>query len=300
MIAKSLNRSVLALLLLTGACAVTPARRMDVAPTLGPQRIGIHVQVRADTGAPPSGDQIVVGWMGSVLGGFLAWRLFDEPNGQHSRVKNDWGYTPRALTALAIGSYAGSTLGVWGRGKINGSRGSVLVTGVLATPPTIAILAMNDDPLLMLKLVVAWAPLQSYMAYTGYRVSTRSPIGGEPGEVIVRGEETRPRSSSNLIAAEELRKTAYTNVYDAIRQLRPHWAATAHLRSPTEREGAGEAGVIVVYLDGARFGAMDGLRQIALADVAEVQYFEAREATIRFGTGHPAGAINVRRAGRQP
>ena len=287
-------------LLSSAACSVSTARRLDVAPVIGPRQAGLRVQVQSDSVTPPRGDQMVAGWMGSVLGGFVAWRLFDEPDGQHSMVKNDWGYTPKALTALAVGSLAGSTAGVWWRGHANGSRGSVAMTALGAALPTVGILARNDDPLLMLKLVAAWGPLQSYMAYTGYRVSARTARTTPTEEIVAQRSDARPRKSDAIITKAELRKNAYTNAYDAVRQLRPHWFAMARQRSPTENEAAGESGVIVVYLDGIRFGAIESLRQVVLTDIEEVQYFDAREATNRFGTGHPAGAINIKRATGAP
>lgn len=107
------------------ACGVASSHRVDLVPSIAPQYAGVGVRISADSGTAPRGDQMVAGWMGSVVGGFLAWRLFDEPDGQHAKVKNGWGYTPRALTALAIGSHVGSTVGVWGRGRVIGSRGSI-------------------------------------------------------------------------------------------------------------------------------------------------------------------------------
>ncbi len=177
----------------TSACAVSSGgHRFDVAPSLTPLAAGVSVRLRADSAAAPRGDQIVAGWMGSVLGGFLAWRLFDEPDGQHTKVHNGWGYTPRALTALAIGSHVGTTAGVWARGRAIGSRGSLLFTAVGAALPTIPVLKRSDDPLLMLKVVPLWAPLQGYMGYTGYRVGTkRSPAA--PDESVATNDDPRPR-----------------------------------------------------------------------------------------------------------
>lgn len=297
---KCLHRSSLALTLwATAACAVSSGgHRFDVAPTVLPHVAGLSVNLVADSAAAPRGDQIVAGWMGSVLGGFLAWRLFDEPDGQHSKVHNGWGYTPRALTALAVGSHIGTTTGVWARGRAIGSKGSLLFTAVGAALPTLAVLKRSDDPLLMLKVVALWAPLQGYAGYTGYRVGSRSAPAPTEEVVASRVDRSRPRRSNTVIAHEELRKAPYTNAFDAVSQLRPNWLAAARQRSPTEREAAGAAGVLVIYIDGTRLGALETLRQIPLGDVAEIQYFDAREATNLYGTGHPAGAINVQRATR--
>lgn len=292
-----LYRSCLALALCaTTACAVAPgSHRITVAPALTPHAAGLSVTLIADSAVAPRGDQIVAGWMGSVVGGYLAWRLFDEPEGQHSKVINGWRYTPRALTALAIGSHLGTTTGVWARGRAIGSRGSLLFTALGAALPTIPILRRTDDPLLMLKVAALWAPLQGYLGYTGYRVGARSGAAPSPDDVVASRGNARPRSSSQVIAGDELKRAAYTNAFDAVSQLRPHWLSAARQRSPTEREAAGIAGVIVVYLDGARLGALDALRQVPLTYVSEIRYYDAREATNLFGTGHPAGAINVRR-----
>lgn len=297
MLSKSLHRWALALTLLSsGACAVSSgSHRLDVAPTLAPRSAGISVNLIADSATAPRSDQIVAGWMGSVLGGFLAWRLFDEPDGQHSAVHNGWGYTPRALTALAIGSHVGTTVGVWARGRAIGSTGSLLFTAVGAALPTIPVLKKSDDPLLMLKVVALWAPLQGYMGYTGYRVGTRSLPEAPADEVVATRDPSRPRRSNQVILRDELRKTAYTNAFDAVSQLRQSWLTAARQRSSTEREAAGAAGVIVVYLDGTRLGGLDALRQLPLGDVEAIEYLDAREATNRYGTGHPAGAITVRR-----
>lgn len=276
---------------------MSTAHRMELTPSLGPQHAGLSVRVTADSSTAPRSDQIVAGWMGSVLGGFLAWRLFDEPDGQHSAVHNGWGYTPRALTALAIGSHIGTTAAVWARGRAIGSKGSLVFTAVGAALPTIPLLKKSDDPLLMLKVVALWAPLQGYMGYAGYRVGHQLPDGPVADEVVVEaGDRSRPRRGNQVIAREELKKASYTNAFDAVSQLRPNWLASARQRSSTEREAAGAAGVLVVYVDGTRLGGLETLRQIPLSELAEIQYYDAREATNLFGTGHPAGAINVKRA----
>lgn len=282
-----------ALLPISMACSGSAARRLDVTPTLASRQVGLNVKLRADSVMPPRGDQMVAGWMGSVFGGFVAWRIFDEPSGQHSRVKDDWGYTPRALTALGIGSYVGGTLGVWMRGRANGSQGSLLHTALGVAAATVPVWASTDDPLLMLKLVIAWGPLQGTMGYAAYRAG--SPSAARPGS---SGTDNRPdpirRRSERLIVREELTQSSVRNVHDAIRLLRPQWFTMARLRSPIDRESAGVPGVIIAYLEGTRYGSVDALQQLSLDGVDAIEFYTAVEATSRFGTGHPAGAVNVR------
>ena len=121
----------------------------------------------------PSGKQIVVGYMGAVLIGFLAWRAFDEPAGQHVKVKDDWGYTPDANTALGIGSYVGATLAVWGSGHASGAKGTLLGTAIGAAVPTIPILMRRDDPLLPFVAAIFGAPMQGIFGYIGYKATAK-------------------------------------------------------------------------------------------------------------------------------
>jgi hypothetical protein len=299
MIPKALRHSSLALALCaTTGCAVSVSKpyRLDVAPSMTPRAAGFSVRLQADSVVAPRGDQIIAGWMGSVLGGFIAWRIFDDPDGRHSKVQDGWRYTPRALTALAIGSHIGTTAGVWARGRAIGSRGSLLFTSIGAALPTVPILANRDDPLLMLKVVAAWAPLQGYLGYTGYRFGTRKSARPVPDAVVANRDDSRPRRSTQVIGREELKGTAYTNALDAVLQLRPHWVSAARQRGTIDRDAGGVAAAIVVYLDGTRLGGMDALRQMELGGVEAIEYFDGREATNLFGTGHSAGAINVRRS----
>lgn len=285
---------LLTLLSLPVACGGSPARRLDVTPAVAPRQLGLNVQLRQDSVMPPRGDQIVAGWMGSALGGFIAWRIFDERNGQHSHVKNDWGYTPRALRALGVGSAIGAAAGVWARGRANGSQGSLLLTSLGVAAASAPVWTSTDDPLLMLKVVAAWGPLQGAAGYAAYRASRPRSAAPPPAVEPVRLPDPVRRRSDRLIVREELKKTSASNAYDAVRLLRPHWITMGRLRSPTEREFAGEAGVIVAYVDGTRYGTIDALQQLSLDGVEAIEYFTAVEATSQFGTGHPAGAISVR------
>ena len=282
------------------ACSGSAARRLDVAPTLAPREVGLSVQLSADSAMPPRGDQMIAGWMGSVVGGFVAWRIFDEPNGRHSHVKDDWGYTPRALRALGVGSTIGAALGVWTRGRANGSQGSLLLTSLGVAAASAPVWMSTDDPLLMLKVVAAWGPLQGAAGYAAYRASRRRLPGLPPAVEPVRLPDPVRRRSERLIVREELAKTSALNAYAAIRQLRPQWfTTTSRLRTPAQSEFFGKGGVIVVYLEDARYGTLEELEQLSLDGVTEVEYFGAVEATSRFGTGHPAGAIVVRMARSQ-
>jgi hypothetical protein len=106
-------------------------------------------------------------------------------------------------------------------------------------------------------------------------------------------EPTAQRHDANLITEEEIRGQSNSTLHDVIRALRPGWLM---VRRPTtllrQQEGA-----LVVYLDGARFGDAETLRQIRPISVRAVRFYPATEAQARFGPGHLQGAIEVTTAG---
>lgn len=98
------------------------------------------------------------------------------------------------------------------------------------------------------------------------------------------GGQTEGRSSGDRdrISAAELQQVEVTNLYEAIRRLRPRW-----LRS---RSGGGAP---VVFIDNVRAGDITMLEQLYLTTVREVRFISPADATTRWGTGYPNGAIEV-------
>ena len=87
--------AILALVTSALAPAVAAPQRLQPAgfrAPASPARLATSVGPMSDEPETkaPDGKQIVIGYMGAVIVGFLAWRAFDEPAGQHSRVKDDW------------------------------------------------------------------------------------------------------------------------------------------------------------------------------------------------------------------
>jgi len=95
------------------------------------------------------------------------------------------------------------------------------------------------------------------------------------------GGPDRPRRSANLITAEELAEFSTYTAQDAIRRLRPRWLTT---------RGDGYPQIII---DGARMGSPDALSSISVSDVESMRFLSAADATMRFGTNFPNGAIEV-------
>jgi hypothetical protein len=99
-----------------------------------------------------------------------------------------------------------------------------------------------------------------------------------------------PRRQANLITYEEIQSRAQArDAFDAIQALRPNWLRPRGQQSLSDPT----AGTVVVYLDGARFGGPDALRQVAVQNILSAQYLNAGDATARFGTGHTGGVILI-------
>jgi hypothetical protein len=95
----------------------------------------------------------------------------------------------------------------------------------------------------------------------------------------------RRTSINSPITAEEVERSTTTNAWDLVLITRPGWLRT---RTQTTRRSA-----IVVYVNNARMGDTQFLREINTADIERVEYLDSRTATFRFGQGHSEGVILV-------
>ena len=105
--------------------------------------------------------------------------------------------------------------------------------------------------------------------------------GGQTGQAS-------PQHDPNVITAAELATTSVSNLFDAIRQLRPRWLDRL---GPTTLQQAEYN--IMVYTDRIQFGSVDMLRQIPVSMPASVRYYSASEAQGEFGVGNLQGAIQI-------
>jgi hypothetical protein len=100
---------------------------------------------------------------------------------------------------------------------------------------------------------------------------------------------TRTTPERDLLLADEIGRTSAVTAYDAVRQLRPEWLrrrGRSSIQTP-------RAEVLVVYLDGVRFGGPEALRTLTIGGIREIRYLDANDATTRFGTGHAGGALLI-------
>ena len=94
----------------------------------------------------------------------------------------------------------------------------------------------------------------------------------------------------DVISRPEITASNASTAYDAVAQLRPDFlrgrSINTRARQRTETP--------LVYLDGSRLGELGQLRSIPATIVQSIQLISASDATTRWGTGHPAGVIEVR------
>jgi hypothetical protein len=91
------------------------------------------------------------------------------------------------------------------------------------------------------------------------------------------------------ITAAELRRIGDRDTYTAIQLLRPQFLqhrGPTSFRSiqPTEPD---------VYVDGLYYGPIGSLRSLSSREIEEIRLLSVGDATLRYGTGHMAGVIDI-------
>ncbi len=115
--------------------------------------------------------------------------------------------------------------------------------------------------------------------------AAQAPAGGAMAAMT---KAATPRGSANVIVEAEIPASGAQNALEVIQRVRP-----SMLRS---RNGTNdETGVmdIVFYIDGVRAGDRQAITSVLASNVKDIRFLPAADATTRFGTGHPLGAILV-------
>jgi hypothetical protein len=109
------------------------------------------------------------------------------------------------------------------------------------------------------------------------------------GCVAAASQSGSAPSGGNRLTRTQLASSNSDNVFDAIAKLRPEWLSS---RGPTSVTDATPTSVSV-FMNGSMLGKGDYLKQVSLLDVSEVRYWDAAQASARFGMGHPRGVIEI-------
>lgn len=110
-----------------------------------------------------------------------------------------------------------------------------------------------------------------------------------PAACASTGERASSGGSYTPTTQEELEDLSDSDAFAAVQRLRPSWLrhrGATSVRNP-------QPNTPIVYVDGNRRGSLSELRRIAINDVNVIRFVPPRDATTRYGTGHPAGVIEV-------
>lgn len=103
-----------------------------------------------------------------------------------------------------------------------------------------------------------------------------------------RGTTERPRSSRESISLEEIRSVpSLTNAYEVVQRLRSRWLVARG------RSSMSSSAPVVVFIDNVQAGEVGVLYNVAVERITQIRYFDASDATSRWGTGYSGGAIEV-------
>lgn len=92
------------------------------------------------------------------------------------------------------------------------------------------------------------------------------------------------RGGPNRLIRSELAQFDDYDAYGAIQRLRSSWL----------RPRGGTRTPPALIVDGVpRIGGVNGLRTIAVSSIEGMEYLSGPDATMRYGTGYPGGAILV-------
>jgi hypothetical protein len=94
--------------------------------------------------------------------------------------------------------------------------------------------------------------------------------------------------SSDAITAADIRKSAATNVYDIIAQLRYRWLQSRGPDSINMRSGD-----VMVRLDDSEIGTVQALRNLAPTGISSIQFVDGVSAAGRWGLGYAHGAVVI-------
>ena len=139
-------------------------------------------------------------------------------------------------------------------------------------------------------------------AFAGYAIM-RPRSAASVNERMPRAEASYESRDRDIIVQSEIAASGATNAYDLVQARRPQWLNTRGTntfreegrvlsntgRSIVIQKGSDES--IVVYLDRARIGSVEKLRDISVTSFVAVRHLDARTATLQFGSGHDHGAI---------
>jgi hypothetical protein len=181
----------------------------------------------------------------------------------------------RAVVGVGVGAAVGGWLGYFGAQVANSDWKSISPTEKTELRQSFTVAGLGVG------------------AVAGYFLRPK----GRPVSRLPQPINVPPRTGRLLLASAELRRSIATNALEAVEMGRPEW--TKQQRDDEAKRGSQpstlpvEALSLVVYVGDEKVGAIETLRDIAIPEVAELRFYDARDARRRWGIDHKYGAIEV-------
>ena len=120
-----------------------------------------------------------------------------------------------------------------------------------------------------------------------YQIATAAVIACSPA--ITPG----PGGNPSVITTEQIANSSAANAYDLIHGIRPIWLRSRG-QNTLDPSGINSANAYAaVFVDGQRYGDITSLRSMSVYEIRAIRFLSGSDATTRFGTGYPAGVIEV-------
>ena len=100
--------------------------------------------------------------------------------------------------------------------------------------------------------------------------------------------QSRPRARADLITLEEMQRAQFSNAHELVTALRPRW-----LHGRGDDTILGEPAEVQVVMDGVKLGGVGALRNVTVAGIGYLQFFDPMTAASRWGPGFQNGAIYI-------
>lgn len=104
---------------------------------------------------------------------------------------------------------------------------------------------------------------------------------------------TRAQSEPDRITGAEIDNSTASNTYELINRLRPNWLKRT---APGSLSGGVRSQVVLVYIDGTKYGELTTLRSLSVSGLKSIQWLDAvRAGTLlpSIGSEPIAGAIVI-------
>jgi hypothetical protein len=105
---------------------------------------------------------------------------------------------------------------------------------------------------------------------------------------------TKPAPNApDRITSTEIANSSASNAYELINRIRPNWLKRT---APGSLSGGGRSQVVLVYIDGSKYGDLTTLRSLSISGLKSIQWLDAVRAGIllpNIGSEPVAGAIVI-------